>query len=303
MTAYNAYNGIPMATSPLLRSMVMDRWGFNGMIDTDRGALTFMVTKHKYYPDMAKAAAGAIHAGVNQFLNPYQDAVKAALQQKLLTEADIDRDLQGVLRVMLRLGFLDSSSPAAYTGIKAAGAPAPWDGQAARLLALQATEESIVLLKNSANLLPLNPSTVHSIAVVGPSANVVYLDGYSGTPPSAVTPFQGLEHKTNGAKVTVRYSPGGSAAVHLAKNSDVAIVVVGNRAFCRRKTDPPPCPDPTEGQEGKDRRQIHLKPDQEKLIQDVYAANRRTVVVLVSSFRPSCRWPTTAKRRGMPWPT
>ncbi len=290
MTAYNAYNGIPMATSPLLRSMVMDRWGFNGMIDTDRGALTFMVTKHKYYPDMAKAAAGAIHAGVNQFLNPYQDAVKAALQQKLLTEADIDRDLQGVFRVMLRLGFLDSSSPAAYTGIKATRASAPWDGQAARSLALQATEESIVLLKNSANLLPLNASTVHSIAVVGPSANVVYLDGYSGTPPFAVTPFQGLEKKTNGARITVRYSPGGSEAVQLAKNSDVAIVVVGNRSFCRRKTDPPPCPDPTEGQEGKDRQQIHLKPDQEKLIQDVYAANRRTVVVLVSSFPYTIRW-------------
>ncbi len=290
MTAYNAYNGIPMATSPLLRSLVMDRWGFNGMIDTDRGALTFMVTKHKYYPDMAKAAAGAIHAGVNQFLNPYQDAVKAALQQKLLSEADIDRDLQGVLRVMLRLGFLDSSSPAAYTGIKANGAPAPWDGQAARALALQATEESIVLLKNAKNLLPLNTATIHSIAVVGPSADVVYLDGYSGTPPFAVTPLQGLQKKMDAAKVKVRYSPGGSPAVQLAKSSDVAIVVVGNRSFCRRKTDPPPCPDPTEGQEGKDRRQIHLKPDQEKLIQDVAAANPRTVVVLVSSFPYTIRW-------------
>ncbi len=290
MTAYNAYNGIPMATSPLLRSLAMAQWGFNGMIDTDRGALTFMVTKHHYYPDMAKAAAGAIHAGVNQFLNPYQDAVKAALQQNLLTQADIDRNLQGVVRVMLRLGFLDSSSPAAYTGIKANGAAAPWDQQPAKSLALQATEESIVLLKNSANLLPLHPSTVHSIAVVGPSANIVYLDGYSGTPPFAVTPLQGIQNKMAGGKAAVRYSPGGSEAVQLARSSDVAIVVIGNRPFCRRKTDPLPCPDPTEGQEGVDRQEIHLKPDQEKLIQDVYAANPRTIVVLVSSFPYTIRW-------------
>ena len=289
MTAYNAVNGIPMAASPLLRDLLMQRWGFNGMIDTDRGAVTFMVTKHKYYPNMAEAVAGSIHAGVNQFLNSYQDAIKDALQKKLITEADIDQNLQGVLRVMIRLGFLDPPMLDPYTQIKADKAPAPWDEESSKALALQVTRESIVLLKDSPHLLPLDISSIKSIAIVGPLANVVYLDGYSGTPPFAVTPVQGIRNKV-GSRVDVRYSANEDAAVRLARTSDVAIVVVGNRPMCHKRTDTLPCPDPTEGQEAVDRQEIHLKPSQEKLIQAVYAANPRTIVVLVSSFPYTINW-------------
>lgn len=289
MTAYNAVNGIPMATSPLLKDLTMKQWGFNGMIDTDRGALTFMVTKHKYYPDMAHAAAGAIHAGINQFLNPYQEAVKDALQKKFITEADIDQNLQGVLRVMIRLGFLDPPALDRYTKIRAGEVPIPWTQERSKALALHVTQESIVLLKNSKHLLPLDMASLKSIAVVGPLANVVYLDGYSGTPPFAVTPLQGIQKKV-GSRLDVRYSADDNAAVQLAKSSDAAIVVVGNRPMCHKRTDSLPCPDPTEGQEGIDRKELHLKSEQEKLIQSVYAANPRTIVVLVSSFPYTIDW-------------
>lgn len=289
MTAYNAVNGIPMAASPLLKSLTMKQWGFNGMIDTDRGALTFMVTKHKYYPDMADAAAGAIHAGINEFLNPYQEAVKEALQKKLITEADIDQNLQGVLRVMIRLGFLDPPALDRYTKIRAGEVPVPWTQERSKALALHVTQESIVLLKNSKHLLPLDMASLKSIAVVGPLANVVYLDGYSGTPPFAVTPLQGIQKKV-GSRLDVRYSADDNAAVQLAKSSDAAIVVVGNRPMCHKRTDSLPCPDPTEGQEGIDRKELYLKPEQKKLIQNVYAANPRTIVVLVSSFPYTIDW-------------
>ena len=289
MTAYNAVNGIPMAASPLLKSLTMKQWGFNGMIDTDRGALTFMVTKHKYYPDMADAAAGAIHAGINEFLNPYQEAVKDALQKKLITEADIDQNLQGVLRVMIRLGFLDPPALDHYTKIRAGEVPVPWTQERSKALALHVTQESIVLLKNSKHLLPLDMASLKSIAVVGPLANVVYLDGYSGTPPFAVTPLQGVQKKV-GSRLDVRYSADDNAAVQLAKSSDAAIVVVGNRPMCHKRTDSLPCPDPTEGQEGIDRKELYLKPEQKKLIQNVYAANPRTIVVLVSSFPYTIDW-------------
>ena len=289
MTAYNAVNGIPMAASPLLKSLTMKQWGFNGMIDTDRGALTFMVTKHKYYPDMADAAAGAIHAGINEFLNPYQEAVKEALQKKLITEADIDQNLQGVLRVMIRLGFLDPPALDHYTKIRAGEVPVPWTQERSKALALHVTQESIVLLKNSKHLLPLDMASLKSIAVVGPLANVVYLDGYSGTPPFAVTPLQGVQKKV-GSRLDVRYSADDNAAVQLAKSSDAAIVVVGNRPMCHKRTDSLPCPDPTEGQEGIDRKELYLKPEQKKLIQNVYAANPRTIVVLVSSFPYTIDW-------------
>jgi beta-glucosidase len=90
--------------------------------------------------------------------------------------------------------------------------------------------------------------------------------------------------------VDVRYSAGGDDAVQLARTSDVAIVVIGNRPACHKQTDTSPCPDPTEGMETVDRKQLHLAPEQEKLIEDVYAANPRTIVVLVSSFPYTIDW-------------
>lgn len=290
MTAYNAANGIPMAASPLLKSLLIQRWGFNGMIDTDRGALTFMVTKHKYSPDRADALAGAIHAGVNQFLNQYEAATHEALARHLITEADIDHNLRGVVRVMIRLGFLDNATPAEYTRIQSKDEPElPWNEASSKDLALHVTQESIVLLKNSHHLLPLDRSTVHSIAVVGPLANTIYLDGYSGTPPFEITPLQGIRDRA-GSQVDVRTSEDEQQAVQLAKTSDVAIVVVGNRTMCHKRRDSLPCPDPTEGQEGIDRKEISLKPSQEELIEKVSAVNRRTIVVLVSSFPYTIGW-------------
>lgn len=288
MAAYNAVNGIPMTANPLLRNLVIKQWGLNGIIDTDRGALTFMVTKHKYYPDMAESATGAIHAGINQFLNNYQDAVKEALQRKLITEKDIDRNLTGVIRVMIRLGFLDPSSANPYAKIKSNGGTPPWDENASKELVLRTTEESIVLLKNSSHLLPLDLSRVHSIAVVGPMANAVYSDGYGGTPPFTITPLQGLRDIV-GSRAAIHYSADDQQATELAKASDVAIVFVGNEPFCH-KTANHVCPNPTGGQEGIDRKEIHLEPDQENLIQRVYAANPHTIVVLVSSFPFTIGW-------------
>lgn len=290
MASYNAVNGIPMATSPLLRKLLIKQWGLNGIIDTDRGALTFMVTKHKYYPNVTVAAAGAIDAGVNQFLNPYQAAVKAALRQKLITVADINRSVAGVLRVMLRLGFLDAESLRSrdpYTKVNARHMSPPWDQSSTKRLVLKVTEQSVVLLKNSPHLLPIDPSKVKSIAVLGPMANAVYSDGYGGTPPFALTPLQGIRAKV-GARVAVRYSPNESQAIKLARESHVAIVFVGNKPFCHMGT--AGCPNPTEGQEAYDRPEIHLPLAQERLIRKVYAANRRTIVVLVSSFPFTINW-------------
>jgi beta-glucosidase len=75
MASYNAVNGTPMTASPLLKSLLMERWGFNGLIDTDRGAVTNMVADHHAFPDLTHAVAAAVHAGINQFLNQYDDAM------------------------------------------------------------------------------------------------------------------------------------------------------------------------------------------------------------------------------------
>ncbi|MGH9353904.1 MAG: glycoside hydrolase family 3 C-terminal domain-containing protein, partial [Terriglobia bacterium] len=289
MTSYNAVNGIPMTASPFLKNLTMKRWGFNGIICTDAGALTNMVTRHHYYPNIDEAAAGAIHAGINQFLDRYRASVEGALQEHLITEADIDQNLRGVYRVMIRLGLLDPPERVPYTSIKADGGPAPWDKASTKALALHVTQESIVLLKNSEHLLPLDKSEIKSIAVIGPSANQVDLDWYSGTPPFTITPLEGIKNKV-GSGVTVRYAESNDhgSAVQLARSSDIAIVFIGNHPTCGMGWGH--CPDPTEGKEAFDRKLISLNPEQAKLVKAVYGANPHTVVVLVSSFPYTINW-------------
>jgi beta-glucosidase len=159
-------------------------------------------------------------------------------------------------------------------------------------------QESVVLLKNEGSLLPLNRNSIRSVAVIGPRANDVVIDMYGGQYPYAVTPLDGIKSKV-GPAVAVRYAAGNDnkAAVEAAKDSDVAIVVVGNHPVCgdkmgvelfNRDTSTKPCSDPTEGREGRDRESINLS--QEQLIRDVYAANRKTVVALVSSFPYAIVW-------------
>ena len=289
MTSYNAVNGIPMTANPMLKDLTMKKWGFNGIICTDAGALTFMVTAHKYSANGDEAAAAAIHAGINQFLDKYRPGVEGALKKKLITESDLDENLRGVYRVMIRLGLLDPPSLVPYTSLNEKNGPAPWESDATKKLALHVTEESIVLLKNSHDTLPLDATRLHSIAVIGPRANAVDLDWYSGTPPFVITPLQGIQSYV-GPSVKVNYAADDSngAAVQAAKSSDVAIVFVGNQPTCGMGWGH--CPDPTEGKEAFDRKSIDMNPDQEKLIEEVHAANSRTIVVLVSSFPYTIDW-------------
>jgi beta-glucosidase len=159
-------------------------------------------------------------------------------------------------------------------------------------LALRATRESIVLLKNlqsvgSPPVLPLDSTKLKSIAVVGPRADEVDSDFYGGTPPFAVTPLQGITQRA-GNNVDVRYSAAHDAAVEMARTSDVAIVLIGSHPTCGAPFGH--CPDPSEGKEAVDRKQINLNPEQERLVQDVYAANPRTVVVLITGFPYAIGW-------------
>jgi beta-glucosidase len=293
MTAYNAWNGIPMAAQPVLRDVVMKRWGFDGIICTDAGALTNMVTQHHYYPDMAHAAAGAIHAGINQFLDKFEGPVHDALQQKLITEADIDQNLRGVYRVMFRLGMADpvADVPPASIGL-AADAPEPWTLPEHKALARKVTDESIVLLKNallknSDHALPLDAHALKRIAVIGPYADKVLLDWYSGTPPYTVSPVDGIKARA-GSSVSVVFDDGSDVAraAALAAHSTVAIVVAGNHPTCNAGWDK--CPSPSDGKESVDRKSLTL--DQEPLLKAVLAANPHTVLALIASFPYAIPW-------------
>lgn len=294
MTAYNAYNGIPMAAQPILRDMTMHEWGFDGIICTDAGALTNMVTEHKYFPEINQATAGAIHAGINQFLDRYRDGATAAMESKLVNAAEIDENLRGVYRVMIRLGLLDPPELVPYTKIK--GTVPAWDNEEHKALARKITQESIVLLKNmplnaspgnSHPLLPLDRTKLKSVAVIGPYADQVALDWYSGTPPYAVSPLDGIKNKLGAAvKVSFAHDNSSGEAVRIAHVAEVAIVVVGNHPTCNAGW--AKCPLPSDGKEAIDRKSITL--EQEELVKQVLAANPRTVVVLITSFPFSIQW-------------
>lgn len=246
-----------------------------------------LVTDHKYFPDFKHAAAAVIKAGIGQFLDNYRAATNEALKDKLLTEADIDKVLKSNFRVMIKLGLLDPPSMVPYSNIK--GDEDPWLTDKHKSLARLVTQKSIVLLKNSAQLLPLDKRSVKSIAVIGPLADQVNLDWYSGTPPYVVTPLAGIKNKfQNNADVKISYAANNeeNAAVKIARASDVAIVIVGNHPTCDAGWEQ--CPTPSDGKEAVDRKAINL--EQEELIKQVYEVNPKTIVALISSFPYAINW-------------
>ncbi len=193
MAAYNAVNGTPAHVHPMLREIVMKEWGVDGIICTDGSGLRLLVTDHKTFPDLPTAAAACIKAGINHFLDQHKEAVTEAIKRGLVSEAEIDQALRGLFRVSIRLGLLDPPERVPAASIGAPGDPEPWAQPETRAFVREVTRKSIVLLKNSAGLLPLDRSKVKSVAVIGPLVNQVLLDWYSGTPPYTVTPRDGIE--------------------------------------------------------------------------------------------------------------
>jgi beta-glucosidase len=288
MASYNAVNKIPDTVSPFIRDIVEKEWKFDGMVCTDAGSLPNLTRQFHYYPDATAAVAGCVKAGISVFLDQYSAPLRDALEKKLVSETDIERNIRGNLRMRMRLGEFDPPEMSPYNNI--AGTEEPWYGEKNKALARKVTQESIVLLKNSDNLLPLDKNKLRSIAVIGPYGDNVLVDWYAGMPPYTVTPLEGIRNKV-GPGVRVRYAPDNNInndAANLAAESDVAIVFVGNHPTCNDRFGR--CALPSEGKEAVDRKSIDLDPAQLNLIRRVKAANAKTIVVLISSFPYAIGW-------------
>jgi len=288
MASYNSWNGTPMMIHPILKSVVVNQWGNDGILCTDGGALGLLITDHKTFPDKERGSAAAVKAGINRFLDEYKPDLTKALKDGLLTEADMDASLKNLLRVHLRLGELDVSGldPYAKIGRESSGQLPPWDRPSSRELVRQATDESIVLLKNENRTLPLDREKVRTIVVIGPWTNEVLLDWYSGTPAYSVSIVKGIEEASHGAKVLYTDGSNIAEAQALARKADVAIVVVGNHPTCNAGWDQ--CPVSSNGKEDVDRKTILL--EQEELVKKIFAVNPHTVEVLRSSFPYAIVW-------------
>jgi beta-glucosidase len=250
----------------------MNDWGLRGIVCTDGGAFGQLMATHAYYSSPDSAAAGCIKAGITVFLDNYMAAIKGALSKNLVTEKEIDEAIYGNLRIIMKLGLLDPPGNDPYAGIGVTDTIAPWTKPGARELALEATRKSVVLMQNSGSLLPLNKGSVKSVAVIGPSANKVISDWYSGTPPYSVSIFKGIRNFV-GDDVLIRFAMSNKAdsAVIAARECDVAIVCVGNHPLSyglgwgQNQV-------PSDGRDEVDRQGISV--EQEDLVKLVYKANR-----------------------------
>jgi len=305
MASYNKWNGMPMLLHPTARTVLAGEWGLDGIFSTDLGAIGNLVNQQKYSPTIDEALAATIKAGYGQLLwfammdgAELRVVLNRILERKLVTEADIDATLRGKFRTLIRLGLLDPKEASPYASMGGPTEPEPWTTNAHKTLARDVARASVVLLKNAGGTLPLARASVKSIAVLGPLADHVMTDFYGGPTPYQVSVLDGIKAKL-GAAATVTHARGSdaAAAVSAAKAADVALVVVGNDPMCGA-TSPmemfnndgstKPCADKGMGREGRDRESLDLS--DEALIKQVYAANPRTIVVLVSSFPYAITW-------------
>ena len=299
MASYNAVNGTPMAVNPILQSIVIDQWHAL-VISSDGGAVRQLWSAHHAFPDQKAAVIACLHAGINQFLDTWKDETRAAIKEGSVTEAQLDTLLRRKFEVTLKLGLLDPPSQVPYSRINAANEPEPWNSAHDKEVSLRTALESIVLLKNANNTLPLDRSKLKSIAVIGPLADSVHWDWYGGFPPYAITPLAGITSAA-GPNIKINYAASElhQAALNAAQHSDVAIVFVGNDPTCGPDMAHDwhdtvdgggtlACTVPSDGREGRDRESLTL--EQEQLVKQVFAVQPRTIVVLISSFPYTINW-------------
>lgn len=298
MTSYNPVNGIPMTVHPAIREMAIDEWGMDGPICTDEESLRRLWDEYGWYADdHAEGAAACIKAGITQFLeaenHDYEACIREAIARGLVTEAEIDEAIQRNLNVMEKLGLLGGDDP--YASIGRDGAPVPCTTPEASALCREATDKSIVLLKND-GLLPLDPSKLKKVALIGPYIDVVMQDWYGGNTPYQVSILNGLKAALGpDVEILTEKQDFGGAAMRIAAEADVAIVVVGNR--------PSPCLDferknpelgwgksyvISDGMEQIDRQSLTLA--QEDIVKSVFKANPNTVMLLTTTFPYAIGW-------------
>lgn len=192
MTSYNEINGVPAIVNPEVKNVVKYTWGLKGHVVCDGGDFSQTVTEHKYFDTHAKTLAYGLKAGIDCFTDEKElicAAGEEALQKGLITEEDINNAIRNSFRTRIRLGFYDREEACPYRNL----GEADINNRDHQELTLQMAKESVVLLKNEEQLLPLKKDHTQSVAVIGPLSDVWYKDWYSGIPPYTVTVKEGIE--------------------------------------------------------------------------------------------------------------
>lgn len=220
MCAYNRTDGEPCcANKKLMTDILRGEWGFGGYVVSDCGAIDDISKRHKFVETEGQASALAVKAGTDLTCGKEYNSLIKAVKDGLITEAEIDTAVKRLMTARFRLGMFDPPELVPYAQIPFSEN----DSQAHRELSLQAAHESIVLLKNEANTLPLSKE-IETIAVIGPNADTqeVLLGNYNGQPSRSVTPLAGIRKIVSPA-TKILYAPGmskiGVAAMPVATSA------------------------------------------------------------------------------------
>jgi beta-glucosidase len=205
MCAYNRTNTEPCcANKRLMTDILRGEWDFNGYVVSDCGAISDIWQGHHFAKSEAEASAIAVKAGTDLACGREYGSLIQAVKNGLISESEIDTAVKRLMTARFHLGMFDPPEQVPYTRIPISEN----DTSAHRELSLKAARESIVLLKNDKNTLPLKKN-LKTIAVIGPNADVieVLLGNYNGTPSKYVTPLSGIRNVVS-PMTKVLYSPG-----------------------------------------------------------------------------------------------
>jgi len=194
MGAYNMFRDYPCCANPILYGILRNEWGFKGYIVSDCWAISDFYKFTHFAKDADEAAAQAVKAGTDLECGVDYKNLVEAVNRGLLTEADIDVAVKRIFTARLKLGMFDPDEMVPYAQIPFFVNCSDYNNSLAR----QAERESVVLLKNDKNILPLSKN-IKTIAVIGPNAdNFESLIGnYNGIPKNPVTVLKGIEGKVN----------------------------------------------------------------------------------------------------------
>jgi beta-glucosidase len=300
MCAYNSLNGEPAcANGVLLQEHLRKDWGFQGYVVSDCGAAAdiFRPDAHKFEPNAAAGVAVAFKAGMDIICGDYRNKMSTeptgivdAVHHGLLTEAVLDQALTRLFTARIKLGMFDPPAGNPYSKIPASENDTP----AHRETALRMAKESLVLLKNSGNVLPLT-KTPRTIAVIGPNADSLdaLVGNYNGDPSKPVTVLGGIRARFAQSKVVyvqgtglVEADKSGDQAVEAARNADLVVMVGGLSPHVEGEE----MKVNAEGFSGGDRTSLDLPGPQKKLLERVQALGKPTVLVLMNGSAMGVNW-------------
>ena len=283
MCAYNRLNGQPCCSNDtLLTSILRREWRFKGHVVSDCWALDDIYKGHKTLDNPVAVAAAAIKAGLNLDCSGLlQEQVLTAVQQGLLTEAQIDNALSATLLTQIKLGVFDDPALVPYSTLGAKEVHAAAHVQLARTAARQ----SMVLLKNDHQVLPLDKTKYRSLMVIGANAASVpaLVASYNGISSDLVTFVEGITGGA-GAAMGVQYEQGSDysdtarlGGIWAAGQTDVTIAVVGLTPQLEGEEH-----DAFLSHSGGDRTTLSIPTPHIKLLQELKKNNKPLIVVVTS---------------------